>query len=59
MALSFNHQATKYVACPVRLKDIAVHPEGMYPEKVKAKGCAKPVFEVNIDGEPISAKQTT
>jgi len=44
----------KYVACPVALKDIAVHPDGEYPEKVKAKGCCAAVWEVNEDGEKIT-----
>lgn len=53
MARSFNDAATKYVGCPVALADIAVHPDGCYPEKVKARGCCAPVFEVDEDGERI------
>jgi len=53
-ALAFAADAARFVACPVRLDEIVVHPDGLYPEKVKAprvvgKGC----YEVNIDGEPI------
>jgi hypothetical protein len=51
MALSFNSNAKKFVACPVKLEDIVVHPNGQYPEKVKAKGCCAPVWEVNRKGE--------
>ena len=51
MALSFNSSAKKFVGCPVRVEDIVVHPKGQYPEKVKAKGCTAPVFEVNRKGE--------
>jgi hypothetical protein len=38
----FMTNATKFLACPVRLKDIAVHADASYPEKVKAKGCCAP-----------------
>ena len=50
MALSFNNDAKKFVACPVRLEDIVVHSSSAFPEKVKAKGCAAPVWECDIDG---------
>ncbi len=53
MALAFHGEATKFVGCPVKLEEVAVHPDGHYPEKVKAKGCCAPVFEVDIDGEPL------
>ena len=52
-ALSFNPEAKRFVACPVDLKDIVVHPDGDYPEKIKAKGCCAPVWECDIDGKPI------
>ena len=45
------------VVCPVALKDIAVHPSGRYPEKVKAKGCCGPVYEVDEDGKPVSSSK--
>jgi hypothetical protein len=35
-ALYFNSGATKFVRCLVPLDDIAVHPNGQYPQKVKA-----------------------
>jgi hypothetical protein len=53
MALQFNSSATKFVACPIKLSDIVVHPNGQYPEKVKAKGCCKPCYECDIDGNPV------
>ena len=51
MALAFNYDAKHFVACPVALQDIAVHPDGQYPEKIKARGCCAPVWEVDEDGE--------
>ena len=53
MARSFNPDAKRFVACPVALSDIAVHPDGMYPEKCKAARVCAPCFEVDEDGEPI------
>jgi hypothetical protein len=47
--------AERYLACPVRLDDIVVHPNGNYPDKVKAKGCCAPVYEVDVHGRPVSA----
>jgi hypothetical protein len=52
-ALSYDRQATRFVACPVRLAEIVVHPDGS-PTKVKAprvvgKGCV----EVDRTGKPI------
>jgi hypothetical protein len=43
----------KYIACPVALKDISVHPDGAYPQKVKAKGCCAKVWEVDENGNKI------
>ncbi len=53
MTREFAQNAVKYVACPVALKDIAVHPDGDYPQKVKARGCCAPVYEVDIHGRRI------
>ena len=56
MALKFNPDAKRYVACPVRVKDIAKPiPNASYPDKCKAKGCCAPTWECDIDGKP--AKQ--
>ena len=58
MALRFNSDAKKFVACPVRVKDIAnPHKNAAYPEKCKAKGCCAPTWECDIDGKPITAKK--
>jgi hypothetical protein len=54
MALRFHTGATKFVACPVRLKDIRKpHSTDEYPEKVKARGCCGPVWECDIDGNKV------
>ena len=54
MALEFNTGAKRFVACSVKLKDIAVHPYGRYPQKVKAKGLCAPVYEVDRKGRRIA-----
>jgi hypothetical protein len=51
MAREFHREAVKYVACPVALKDIAIHPNGDYPQKCKARAACQPIYEVNEDGE--------
>ena len=53
MALDFNPTAKRFVACQVKLSDIAVHPDGSYPQKIKAKGCCGPVVEVDRNGKPV------
>lgn len=50
MAKSFNMSAEKYAACPVKLDDIVVHPNGSSPEKVKAEKVSRPCYEVDIHG---------
>jgi hypothetical protein len=57
MTLQFNPSATRFVACPVALTDMVVHPDGKYPNKVKARACAAPVWEVDRLGEKIEAKK--
>jgi hypothetical protein len=49
MAKEFNPAATKFVACKVKLSEVLVHPEGVYPEKVKAPRVYE-IFEVDIEG---------
>ena len=56
MAREFDALATRFIACPVRLKDIVVHPEGQYPQKIKARGLCAPCWEVDIDGEIVEVK---
>lgn len=53
-ALTFYPEASRFVACPVAISDIAVHPNGMYPQKVKAKGCCRPVWECDLHGNRIN-----
>jgi hypothetical protein len=43
----------RYVACPVALASIVVHPDGEYPEKVKAPRVSAPCWEVDRDGKRI------
>ena len=54
MALEFNEGAGKFVGCPVALSEIAIHPDGEMPQKVKARGCCKPCFEVDLKGNRIA-----
>lgn len=56
MALEFHDSAKRFAACPVNLKDIAVHPDGQMPQKVKAKACCAPVWEVDRRGNKIEAQ---
>ena len=53
-ARQFNSFATRYIACPVRLEDIAVHENAAMPNKVKFRTCCEPCWEVDVDGEKVS-----
>lgn len=53
MARKFNRQATRYVACPVRVSEIVVHPDATMPQKVKAPRCAGRIIEVDQHGRPL------
>ena len=53
-ARQFNSFATRYIACPVRLEDIAVHENAAMPNKVKFRACCEPCWEVDVDGEKVS-----
>jgi hypothetical protein len=55
-ALAFVSDASRFVGCPVRVAEIVTHPDGQYPNKVKAPGCCGPVFEVDRDGEPVAPR---
>jgi hypothetical protein len=59
MTREFHTEAVRFLGCWVALKDIAVHPDGSYPNKCKARAIAKPCFEVDQDGEPISNTAAT
>ena len=50
----FNHRATHYIACPVKLEDIAVHEDAAMPNKVKFRACCAPCWEVDADGEKVN-----
>ncbi len=52
-ALSFNKSATRFVACPVKISDIAVHKTPQYPNKIKAPRVAAPIWECDRYGKPI------
>ncbi len=56
MALEFNASAKRFVACLVKLSEIAVYPDGLYPQKVKARGCCGPVVEVDRNGNSIAVQ---
>ena len=53
MAREFFERATRFLACPVSIDEMAVHPDGEYPRKCKAAGLALPCWEVDIDGRPV------
>jgi hypothetical protein len=50
----FHRDNPRWMACPVALADISVHPDGRMPQKVKARGCAAPIWEVDRDGVPVA-----
>ncbi len=58
MALAFDSQAIKFMACPVLVKEIKVHKNATYPEKVKAPRVFKPCYEVDINGNRLERTQT-
>ena len=51
MALGFCRGASHFLACKVRVTDMAVHPNGNSPTKCKAARVCAPVVECDIDGE--------
>ena len=55
-ALGFDSQATRFMACPVALSDLAVVPNPDMPNKIKARGCCAPIWEVDIDGKPVAGE---
>jgi hypothetical protein len=54
-AQAFFLEATRFVACPVRLDDIVVHEDAQYPSKVKAPRICAPIYEVDRYGKPVAA----
>jgi hypothetical protein len=57
-AFPATDDATRFVACPVRVEDIVVQRHSIYPNKVKARGVCAPVYEVDGDGAPIGDYET-
>ena len=57
--LEFDREATRFVACPIALADLVVHPDGELPQKVKAPRVCAPCWEVNEDGERVAPTAAT
>ena len=55
--INFDSDATRFVACPVALADIVVHPNPEYPFKVKARRVAAPIYEVDRYGRRVNGDQ--
>jgi hypothetical protein len=53
MTLKYNGSAKKFVACPVKVSEIVVHKDAMYPDKVKAPRVCAPCYEVDINGKRV------
>ncbi|MGH3370869.1 MAG: hypothetical protein ACRDPR_12800, partial [Nocardioidaceae bacterium] len=53
LALPHPDDVMRFVACPVRLDDMAVHPNGNYPSTAKARQVCAPVYEVHEDRTPV------
>ena len=43
----------KYIAGWVKLTDMAIHPDGVYPQKCKIHKYAAPVWECDVSGNPV------
>jgi len=58
-ARAFNRAATRYIACPVALEDLAApHLNAMYPAKIKARRISTPgCVEVDVDGNLATEEQ--
>jgi hypothetical protein len=51
-------QATRFLACPVRLEDVRPpQPSDQYPEKVKVRRICGPIVEVDRHGTPLKEKK--
>ncbi len=55
-AREFDGGATKYIACPVKVSEIAIHPDGQYPQKCKAPRVCAPCWEVDRSGKRVAEK---
>ena len=49
-----NGDKIRYIACPVQVSEIMIHPNGLYPSKCKAKRVCAPCWEVDEDGNKIA-----
>lgn len=58
MALEFAPNAKRLAACPVRVDEIVVHPNGSMPQKVKAPRVCAPCWEVDRYGEAVETRPT-
>ena len=52
-AHDFDNQATRFMACPIRVADIVIHQSPSYPTKIKAPGVCAPIWEVDRFGNPL------
>ncbi len=52
-ALDYKSDATKFVAIPVRVKDLGCPDPDGDTDKIRFRCAAKPCYEVDIDGEPV------
>jgi hypothetical protein len=53
MTKEFISEPKHFVACPVRVKDMVIHPDGSYPQKCKASHVHAPCWEVDEDGNKL------
>src|SRR3990167_4215754 len=52
-ALSFHNAARRFIACGVKVSEIVVHPDGSYPEKIKAPRVSGACYEVDRYGKKV------
>ena len=57
LCIQFDSMGTKFIACPVKVSEIAVHKDPQYPTKIKAPRVCSPTWEVDIFGKSIKAKE--
>jgi hypothetical protein len=57
MTKEFITNPAHYLGCWVRLSEIAIHMDGSYPQKCKAKRVCRPIFEVDEDGKLIKVEK--
>jgi hypothetical protein len=53
LALPRSYGARRFVACPVRVADIAIHANGLYLGTAKVPEVCAPVYEVDALGQPV------